>query len=100
MIATAPAGAATGPAMEAAMTESASHPAPRAEPGTAATIRVWDPLVRVSHWSLVGAFATAWLTADELQPVHEVAGYAIAALVAARLVWALSAAAMRVSPGS
>lgn len=50
-------------------------------------IRVWDPLVRVFHWSLVSAFAIAWLTADELQPVHEIAGYVVAALVAFRLVW-------------
>ena len=36
----------------------------------AAPLRVWDPLVRVFHWGLVAAFATAWLTADEVQPVH------------------------------
>ena len=52
-----------------------------------AKVRVWDPLVRVFHWSLVGAFAIAWLTADELQPVHEIAGYVVAGLVAFRLVW-------------
>jgi cytochrome b len=52
-----------------------------------AKVRVWDPLVRAFHWSLVGAFAIAWLTADELQPVHEIAGYIVAALVAFRLVW-------------
>ena len=52
-------------------------------------VRVWDPLVRVFHWGLVAAFATAWLTADELQPVHEVAGYTVAGLVAFRLVWGL-----------
>jgi cytochrome b len=50
-------------------------------------VRVWDPLVRVFHWSLVGAFAVAWLTADELQPVHEIAGYVVAGFVAFRLVW-------------
>ena len=52
-----------------------------------ATVRVWDPLVRLFHWSLVAAVATAWLTADEVQPVHEVAGYTVAGLVAFRLVW-------------
>lgn len=52
-------------------------------------VRVWDPLVRVFHWGLVAAFATAWLTADELQPVHEFAGYTVAGLVAFRLVWGL-----------
>lgn len=51
------------------------------------TVRVWDPLVRVFHWSLVATFATAWLSADEVQPVHEFAGYTIAGLVAFRLIW-------------
>lgn len=52
-------------------------------------IRVWDPLLRVFHWGLVLAFATAWLTAEELQPVHEFAGYTVAALIAFRLAWGL-----------
>jgi cytochrome b len=52
-------------------------------------VRIWDPLVRLFHWGLVAAFATAWLTADELQSVHEVAGYTVAGLVAFRLVWGL-----------
>ncbi|EAQ23906.1 cytochrome b/b6 domain-containing protein [Roseovarius sp. 217] len=53
------------------------------------TVRVWDPLVRVFHWTLVVAFAIAWLSAEELSTVHEIAGYGIAALVAFRLVWGL-----------
>ncbi|MFN6925005.1 MAG: cytochrome b/b6 domain-containing protein [Tabrizicola sp.] len=53
----------------------------------AAMVQVWDPLVRIFHWILVAAFATAWLTADEVQPVHELAGYTVAGLVAFRLVW-------------
>ena len=57
--------------------------------GAGATVRVWDPLIRVFHWGLVAAFATAWLTADEVQPLHEAAGYAVAGLVAFRLVWGL-----------
>jgi cytochrome b len=52
-------------------------------------IRVWDPLLRVFHWGLVLAFAIAWLTAEELQPVHEFAGYTVAALIAFRLAWGL-----------
>lgn len=55
--------------------------------GAAATVRVWDPLVRLFHWGLVAAFATAWLTADETQAVHEFAGYTVAGLLAFRLVW-------------
>ncbi|RWM28131.1 cytochrome b/b6 domain-containing protein [Mesorhizobium sp.] len=52
-------------------------------------IRVWDPLVRLFHWSLVGAFATAWLTAEDIQPVHQLAGYAVAGLVGLRVIWGL-----------
>jgi len=52
-------------------------------------VRVWDPLIRVFHWSLVVAFAIAWLSAEELQGVHELAGYVVAGLVAFRLIWGL-----------
>jgi cytochrome b len=50
-------------------------------------VKVWDPLVRLFHWSLVAGIAGAWLTADEWDRAHELIGYAIAALVAIRLVW-------------
>ncbi|HCW89548.1 MAG TPA: cytochrome B [Marinobacter sp.] len=53
------------------------------------TVKVWDPLVRVFHWTLVVCFAVAWVSADEWQDIHEVAGYAVAALVAFRVVWGL-----------
>lgn len=54
-----------------------------------ATVRVWDPFVRLFHWSLVILFATAWLTGDEVQNVHETSGYIIAGLLAARVIWGL-----------
>jgi len=71
------------------MTDQTAHDAPERNTGTPSKVRVWDPLVRVFHWGLVVAFATAWLTADELQPVHEFAGYTVAGLVAFRLGWGL-----------
>ncbi|WP_322989445.1 cytochrome b/b6 domain-containing protein [Hoeflea sp.] len=52
-----------------------------------ATVRVWDPLVRLFHWSLAGLFFFAFLTGDEWQDPHETAGYVIAALIAGRVVW-------------
>jgi len=55
--------------------------------GSPATVRVWDPLVRMFHWSLVGLFAFAFLTGDEWQTPHETAGYIIAGLVALRVIW-------------
>jgi cytochrome b len=51
------------------------------------TVRVWDPLVRIFHWTLVLSFAIAWVSADEFDTLHFWAGYTIAALVAFRVVW-------------
>lgn len=55
----------------------------------AKTVKVWDPLIRIFHWSLVGFFALAWVTAEEVQFLHEWSGYAVASLVGFRLVWGL-----------
>jgi len=52
-----------------------------------AEIRVWDPLVRVFHWSLVALFVLAYATGDEVERLHIAAGYAIAGLIALRIVW-------------
>lgn len=51
------------------------------------TVAVWDPLVRIFHWSLAAFLVIAYLTEDELLSVHVYAGYAVAGLVAFRLVW-------------
>jgi cytochrome b len=51
------------------------------------TVKVWDPLVRLFHWSLVAAFVTAWLTGEELQSLHLAAGYTIVGLLAVRIIW-------------
>lgn len=52
-----------------------------------ATIKVWDPFVRLFHWSLVALFAIAYATGDEVEKVHIAAGYTIAGLLALRIVW-------------
>jgi cytochrome b len=57
--------------------------------GTARTILVWDPLVRLFHWSLVASFAVAWATGDELERLHELAGYVIVGLVGFRIIWGI-----------
>lgn len=53
----------------------------------AGTVRVWDPFVRVFHWSLVGLFALAFATGGEVEWLHLLAGYSIVALVALRVAW-------------
>lgn len=52
-------------------------------------VAVWDPLVRVFHWSLVLSFAVAWLSAEEVRWLHVWAGYAAGGLIAFRLLWGL-----------
>ena len=50
---------------------------------------VWDPFVRVFHWSLLGAYVTAWATAEEWAGLHERVGYFTLALIGLRLAWGL-----------
>ncbi len=52
-------------------------------------VKVWDPLVRIFHWSLVTFFTISWLTAEELDRVHEWTGWVVLGLVGFRLVWGL-----------
>ncbi|MGA0938095.1 MAG: cytochrome b/b6 domain-containing protein [Sedimenticolaceae bacterium] len=53
------------------------------------TIRVWDPLVRIFHWSLASAFFIAYITEDDFMTVHEYAGYAVLSLIGIRLIWGI-----------
>ena len=53
------------------------------------TIKVWDPLVRLFHWSLVISFFLAFITEDDFINLHVAAGYAVAMLIGFRVVWGL-----------
>ncbi|PZW44837.1 cytochrome b [Humitalea rosea] len=53
-------------------------------------IRVWDPWVRLVHWSLVGLVALSWWTAETgRMALHITSGLIILALVVFRILWGL-----------
>ncbi len=54
-----------------------------------ATIKIWDPLVRLLHWGLAASFLVAYLSEDDRLTLHSYAGYALLGLIAMRLVWGL-----------
>ena len=54
-------------------------------------IKVWDLPTRLFHWSLAASFTIAYLTSESerWRDLHVNAGYAVAGLIAFRLVWGL-----------
>ncbi|MAX32889.1 Cytochrome b [Onishia taeanensis] len=53
------------------------------------SVKVWDLWLRLFHWGLVAAFATAWFSADEWSSLHHWAGYTVAGLLAWRCLWGI-----------
>lgn len=51
--------------------------------------RRWDPLVRITHWGIVVAVIANALVTREGSGAHIWVGYAVAALLALRLLWGL-----------
>lgn len=51
------------------------------------SVKVWDPMVRIFHWSLVITFIIAYLSGEEESDLHAYAGYVIVGLIVFRLLW-------------
>jgi cytochrome b len=64
----------------------ASFPSPPLTPAPA-MVEVWDLPLRLLHWALAVSVLTAWFSANVLDTVHEIAGYAVLGLIGFRLVW-------------
>ncbi len=65
------------------------HPAAGEEAGRAApSVKVWDPLVRLFHWSLAACVLGAFLV-EEGDTAHRLLGYTALGLVAFRLLWGI-----------
>lgn len=53
-------------------------------------VKVWDPLVRLFHWSLVAAFVIAYAASEDgWIDVHTIAGYVVFGLVVFRILWGI-----------
>jgi cytochrome b len=52
-----------------------------------AVVKVWDPFVRIFHWTLVSLFVVAYFTSEEWHDTHTFAGYSVAALISLRIIW-------------
>ncbi len=53
-----------------------------------AEVKVWDPLVRLFHWSLAGLVLFAFISGEDWGgSAHVNAGYAVLALIGVRIVW-------------
>lgn len=51
--------------------------------------RVWDPLVRLIHWSLATCILVNGFVTDPEGDLHQTIGYVALALIALRLLWGL-----------
>ncbi len=73
------------------MTDTTQHKGARlaAAPAPAFGVRVWDPLVRMIHWSVAAGVLVNAAIVDEESATHELIGYAVLGLVLTRLVWGL-----------
>ena len=67
------------------------HDTTAARADASATVRVWDRLVRLLHWTLVGCVAVALLSTVEryggLYGSHQPAGWIALAAVVLRMLW-------------
>jgi cytochrome b len=50
-------------------------------------VRIWDPVVRVAHWTVAVGFFTAYFTEDDALTLHVWAGYVVGIVVALRVLW-------------
>lgn len=52
-------------------------------------IKVWDPLIRISHWLLAASFFIAYFSTESFIHLHILAGYTLGIILLTRLAWGL-----------
>lgn len=50
-------------------------------------VKVWDPLVRIFHWTLVAAFGVCYFTQEENYELHLWSGYIVLGAIVTRVLW-------------
>lgn len=50
-------------------------------------VRVWDPFVRVFHWTLASAFLLNYYVTESGDDIHQWLGYAALVFIIARIIW-------------
>ena len=63
---------------------------PPSERSGSPRVRVWDPLVRILHWSLVACVTLGWTTTVWLIGWHQPVGWLALAIVVVRIAWGWS----------
>lgn len=53
----------------------------------APTVPVWDPFVRLFHWTVVAGCVLNLFVLEDGRSAHEIVGYVVAGLLALRVVW-------------
>ena len=53
----------------------------------AETIRVWDPVVRLFHWTIVAACTLNLFILEEGKYWHRITGYVVATAIVIRILW-------------
>lgn len=50
-------------------------------------ISVWDPLIRLFHWTLVASFVVCYFTQEENYELHLDSGYVVLGAICIRIIW-------------
>jgi cytochrome b len=50
-------------------------------------VKVWDPVVRLFHWTLTLGCIANLTVLREVEPLHEIVGYVILGAIAIRILW-------------
>lgn len=61
--------------------------APPSAPNPPPEVKVWDPVVRLFHWTLAFGCIANLTVLREAETAHEIVGYVILVAIAVRLLW-------------